>query len=190
MSTDTPTGRENSLANLAPENSLTHGAYGRPGFLMRCDRCAGNLECPHCEAGGVCAVEREYLQARRVELRSEPHIAPSDYPAVELLMQVECRIARAERFLAFAGDFTPVKGRLEWAPVAKMLPALLNTYQRMLQALSLTPSERRKMATGNGADAVLDKSIKVLDDKHKDDVLDADFEAEDEGEEEAADGGD
>lgn len=180
----TAAGKQRALANLPdpPTAALQHGVLSRVGLLYPCDKCAC-LECPEKAAGERCRIEARYIAARREELHQVTHITPADWPAVDLLIWQEVRIDRARRFLAEAGEFLPgaEKGYVEWQPVAQALPALMNSYNRMLAALGLTPAERRKLEDRgeSGAAAGLAAAIREIADRERSgEVLEGDFEAE------------
>ncbi len=181
----TPEGRTRALANLPnPETAgLQHGVQGRAGLLYPCDKCVC-ADCPEKLAGARCKIEAQYIAARRQELHQVPHITPADWPAVDLLIWQEVRIDRARRFLAQAGEFLPGadKGYVEWQPVAQGLPALMNSYNRMLQALGLTPGERKKLEEKGdaGAGASIAAALREIAAQERTrGAIEGDFEAQD-----------
>jgi hypothetical protein len=173
---------ETQLANLNRDNSLQHGVFARPGNLMACDRCPLRNGCDRCQPGGRCALEAEYVESRTRQIAALPFIGPEDLPAVSILVWLECRIARGQAYLANAGDLLPghESHYLECQPLTEKLGGVVNTYQRMLTSLGLTPGERRKLtATGEaGPAASLAAVIRELSNERK--TVEAEFEARDE----------
>lgn len=181
----TPEGRARALANLPnPETvALQHGVDVRTWLLYLCDKCVCT-ECPDKLEGARCRLEANYIAARRQELHAVQHITPADWPAVDLLIWQEVRIDRARRFLAQAGEFLPgaSSGYVEWQPVAERLPALVNSYMRQLQALGLTPAERKKLEEKGdaGTGASIAAAIRELAAGERTrGAIDGDFEAQD-----------
>jgi hypothetical protein len=176
-----------SLANIGPDSSLRHGVFARPGNLMACDRCPLKSGCDRCEPGARCALEREYVETRTAQIGALPFIGPEDLPAVSILVWLECRIARAQAYLANAGDLLPghESHYLECQPLTEKLGGVVNSYQRMLTSPGLTPGERRKLtATGEaGPAATLAAAIRERSNERKAPEpvsIDGDFEACDE----------
>ncbi len=176
---------EKQLANLAPESSLKHGVRAADGALMHCDRCLVRDTCEASESGGECALEREYVRDRRAAILDLPFIDPVlDGPAVSILVWQETRITRAARYLAAKGELLPggEQGYLEAQPLDRHLSTLVNSWQRNLQNLGLTPPERRRLtATGEaGPAAQLAQAIRELSQREREEPIDAEFEAADE----------
>lgn len=138
-------GRVRSLANLQPETAaMTHGAWARQGVLLPRDKCVCHDCLSASDKSGVCETERKYLEQRRGEVLRLTHITPVDWPLVEVLVWTELRIQRAARWLAYRGEIAD-SGPLDWQPLAAKLPALLNTHQRLCDALGLTPTSRARL---------------------------------------------
>lgn len=140
------------LANLRPENSLAHGVYARDGALMRCDRCPVAGTCEDRTEGGVCELERRYVEHRRDQLEDLPFIdVILDGPALSVLICQEVRIMRAARYLAAAGEMLPgvEQGYAELCPLAKDVHGLVNSWSRNLEKLGLTPLARKLLAPEN-----------------------------------------
>lgn len=190
----TPAGKSRALANLQDPQTATllHGVASRAGLLYLCDKCVC-ATCPQKTPGARCRIEAEFIAGRRAELQAVPHITPADWPAVDLLIWQEVRIDRARRFLAEAGEFLPGadKGYIEWQPVAERLPALVNSYMRQLQALGLTPGERKRLEEKGDAGAgasIADAIRRLAAGEREAEALEGDFVAvDDEGNEEAED---
>ena len=174
------------LANLDSGNSLKHGVRAADGCLMRCDKCAVRQSCEACEAGGACALEAEYVRDRRAAIRELPFIDETlDGPALSILVWQEVRIIRAARYLAVHGELLPgaESSYLEAQPLDRNLSTLVNSWQRHLQALGLTPPERKRLAsTGEaGPAAAIAEAIRKLSREEREEKpIDADFEAADE----------
>lgn len=181
----TPEGQARALANLPdpPTAALQHGVEGRIGLLYPCDKCAVT-ECPDKLEGARCRREASFIATRREELHAVQHITPADWPAVDLLIWQEVRLDRARRFLAQAGEFLPgaEQGYLEWQPVAEKLPALVNSYMRQLQALGLTPAERKRLEekgdAGTGA-SIAAALREIAAGERRQGAIEGDFEAQD-----------
>ena len=165
----TEAGKLIALANLLPGGTaaLKHGAFAADGRFMVCDRCPVRTTCEAFEAGGTCALEREYVRDRRAAILGLPFIEEGlDAPAIATLIWQELRIARAARFLAHAGELLPgaEAGLLEYQPLCKDVGALVSSWRATLQALGVTPAERRRLeANGEaGPGAELARAFRVL----------------------------
>ena len=173
---------EAQLANLDSGNSLKHGVRAADGCLMRCDRCAVRQSCESMESGGTCGLEAEYVRDRRAAIRELPFIDEVlDGPALSILVWQEVRIIRAARYLAAHGELLPgaESGYLEAQPLDRNLSTLVNSWQRHLQALGLTPPERKRLAsTGEAgpAAAIAEAIRKLAKEEREEEPIDADFE--------------
>ena len=140
--------KDASLANLRPENALVHGVRAADGLLMRCDRCPVKGGCEEFGEGALCEPERRYIAERRAQLEALEWVDPViDGPALSVLVWQEVRITRAARYLAATGELLPgaEHGYAEYVPLADKINTLVNSWQRHLQALGLTPPARRAM---------------------------------------------
>jgi hypothetical protein len=179
-------GRERALANLSPDAALRHGIRAADGALMLCRRCCLREQCPEaCE--GECPAEARYLGERRESILGLPHIdAVIDGPAVALLVWCELRLLRWARYLAASGETLPgAPAYLEAQPADKHVTAMLNTWTRLLEKLSLTPATRRALEGRGeaGPGAALASAIRELSrtEAERKPPVHADFEATDEG---------
>jgi hypothetical protein len=158
----TAQGKETALGNLLPpgQAAVTHGVRMADGVFLYCDRCAVRVAgCEAYQAGGDCALERQYIADRRAEVLAMPHLdAVLDGPAVSVLLWLELRLLRASRALAMTGETRVSKDgkTLEYVPLADRLGGLISTWRETLKALNLTPAGRKAMADdgrgGPGAD--------------------------------------
>ena len=181
-----PDARAAQLANIGPDSSLKHGVRAADGCLMRCDKCPVRDRCEAMEPGGTCALEAEYVRDRRAAIRELPFIDPIlDGPALSILVWQELRIIRAARYLSAFGELLPgaESGYLEAQPLSQKLSTLVNSWQRHLQNMGLTPPERKRLtSTGEaGPAAAIAEAIRKLSREERDEAcIDADFEASDE----------
>jgi hypothetical protein len=154
---------------------------------MLCDKCPLRTRCEECEAGGECAIERQYVADRRAQLAALEFIDPIiDGPALSVLVWQEVRITRAARYMAASGELLPgaEAGYLEAQPLDRNLSTLVNSWWRGLAALGLTPPERRRLSTtGNaGPAAQIAAAIRQIAGERAPDPepVDAEFTATDE----------
>lgn len=135
--------------------AIKHGLRMAAGNLLACDRCAVRDSCPEHRPGERCQVEAAYLVDRRAELAKVAHLEPVDFPALDALLWTELRLQRAARALSVWGELQPGadKGYLELQPLAEQATKLLVTWAKQLQALSLTPAERRRLQEERGSPA-------------------------------------
>ena len=150
-------GKAKALANLGdPElAAIKHGFYARPGVLLSCDRCVLREACPRREPGGLCPIERDYVEDRRANLERLEFLDTEglDAPAITLLIWQEVRLFRAARYLGHAGELLPgaQAGYLEFQPLNKDLGKLISSWQKSLKDLGITPLERRKLEASGEA---------------------------------------
>ena len=155
------------MASSPPETaSITHGAYIQDGNCMSCDKCPMRGKCEYEQAGGRCAIERQYIAHRRPQMMSaiqESGLDPTMFESlVDSAVWAELRCARAMRAAAVHGEFTWSKAEGHtYSGIGKVIPALQGAMIKALEALNLTPAAMLKLQaaqqrnTANAAAGVL-----------------------------------
>ncbi|MBM3891675.1 MAG: P27 family phage terminase small subunit [Verrucomicrobia bacterium] len=182
--------RERSLANLSPQNSLTHGArrWLSRSLAPPCDRCIGRDRCEDFEAGSTCKIAEAYRDSIVAEINALPHIQPTDAPLVAEYAQLATCLRIIDAYLGLAGPFLPgvESGYAEMQPVfTKNRLAVSNSLTRLASELGLSPMSRARIGKDpeRGPASAIAAAIRAIANEKPGDretPMDAEFTATDE----------
>lgn len=166
-----------ALQNLQPLDApVKHGAYRilSTGISQPCNKCLLQAECSDYRPGATCRVADELLADTVAEIMNQPGIEAFDRHLAVQLGKALVATAVLDSYISRVGLFTAEKGRLVVQPAIELRTRLTGQIIHLCNALSLTPSTRRRLQqqVADDAGARLREAVRELV-REESDIVDA-----------------
>lgn len=175
----------------APLKHQGHRFLGR-ALAPSCGQCIVRQECEEFREGGTCVLAERAQEELLASLLALPHILPQDEFLCREYAKWATFCAIVDRYLSATSPFLPgsAQGFIDAQPILKQRSSATSLLTRLASELGLTPAARKRLSTDvdRGPVAELVQAFAAVakeDAARKAAVVDAEFEAEDQG----ADGG-
>ena len=172
------------------EAALTHQSHRFLAHALApaCSRCVVNGPCERFTEGGTCSLAEEAQAEVLAGVLALPHVQDEDLPLCREYAKTVVGLAIVDRYLAATSPFLPgaESGYLESQPVLKTRQGLSSALVRLAGELGLSPASRHRLRSDpdNGAAGELGRvlaEVRRAEAKEKAATLDADFTAEEAG---------